>query len=95
MPLCFNEFNEKVGAPDDSRRMQHQIGLQNMSKRGALALIADIVAAVYDCRSSRLSSGFGCKNNSHSSKANEALALLPSLVISPRIDLMSIINLGG
>jgi hypothetical protein len=51
--------------------MQHQIGLQNMSKRGALALIADFVAAVYDCRSSRLSSGFGCTNNSHSSKANE------------------------
>jgi hypothetical protein len=39
--------------------------------RGALSLIAEIVAAVYDCRSSRLSSGFGCKNNSHSSKANE------------------------
>ena len=42
-----------------------------MSIRGALALVADIVAAVYDCRSSRLSSGFGCKNNSRSSKANE------------------------
>jgi hypothetical protein len=42
-----------------------------MSKRGALSLIADIVAAVYDCRSLGLSSGFGCKNNSHSSKANE------------------------
>jgi hypothetical protein len=32
---------------------------------------AEIVEAVYDCRSSRLSSGFGFKNNSHSSKANE------------------------
>jgi len=51
--------------------MQHQIGLQNMSTRGALSLIAEIVEAVYDCRSSRLSSGFGCTNNYHSSKANE------------------------
>ncbi|MCX6963998.1 MAG: hypothetical protein NTW41_01410 [Verrucomicrobia bacterium] len=32
---------------------------------------AEIVAAVYDCRSSRLPSGFGCTNNSHSGKANE------------------------
>jgi hypothetical protein len=37
----------------------------------ALALIAGIVAAVYDCRSSRLSSGFGCKNKLLSSEANE------------------------
>jgi hypothetical protein len=36
-----------------------------------LALIAGIVAAVYDCRSSRLSSGFGCKNKLLSSEANE------------------------
>jgi hypothetical protein len=42
-----------------------------MSKREALSLIADIVAVAYDCRSSRLSSGIGCTNNSHSSKANE------------------------
>jgi hypothetical protein len=42
-----------------------------MSKRGALSLIADIVATVYDCRSSGLSSDFGCINNSHSGKANE------------------------
>jgi hypothetical protein len=41
-----------------------------MSKRGTLSLITDIVAVVYDCRSSGLSSGFGCKNNSHSGKAN-------------------------
>jgi hypothetical protein len=32
---------------------------------------AEIVAAVYDCRSSRLSSGFGCKNKLLSSEANE------------------------
>jgi hypothetical protein len=31
---------------------------------------AEIVEAVYDYRSSRLSSGFGCTSNSHSSKAN-------------------------
>jgi hypothetical protein len=63
-----NDATQGSGAPDDSRRMQqgwlrnqdsqHQIGLQNMSKRGALSLIAGIVAAVYDCRSSRLSSGW-------------------------------------
>jgi hypothetical protein len=35
------------------------------------SLIADIVEAVYDYRSSGLYSGFGRKNNSHSSKANE------------------------
>jgi hypothetical protein len=51
--------------------MQHQIGLQNMSTRGALSLIAEIVEAVYYCRSSGLSSDFGCTNNSHSGKANE------------------------
>jgi hypothetical protein len=72
--------------------MQHQIGLQNMSKRGALSLIADIVAVVYDRRSSGLSSGFGCKNNTHSSKANGSLALLPRFVIPPRIDKKSRIN---
>ena len=60
--------------------------------RGSLSLIADIVAAVYDCRSSRLSSGFGCKNKPHSSKANEMLALLPSLAIDPQIDKISAIN---
>jgi hypothetical protein len=32
---------------------------------------AEIVEAVCDCRSSRLSSGFGCKNKSLSSEANE------------------------
>ena len=32
---------------------------------------AEIVEAVYDCRSSGLSSDFGCTNNSHSGKANE------------------------
>jgi hypothetical protein len=37
----------------------------------ALGPLTDIVATVYDCRSSRLSSGFGCINNSHSGKANE------------------------
>jgi len=37
----------------------------------ALGPFAEIVEAVYDCRSTGLSSGFGCKNNSHSSKANE------------------------
>jgi len=42
-----------------------------MSKPGALSLIAGIVAAVYDCRASRLSSGFGCKNKLLSSEANE------------------------
>jgi hypothetical protein len=56
-----------------------------MSMRGALALIADIVAAVCHRRSSDLSSGFGCKNNSHSGKGNGSLALLPSLVIPPQI----------
>ncbi|NDG71518.1 MAG: hypothetical protein EBY32_09485 [Proteobacteria bacterium] len=42
-----------------------------MSKRGALSLMADIVAAVYNCRSSGLSPAFGCKNNLYSSNANE------------------------
>jgi hypothetical protein len=32
---------------------------------------AEIVEAVYECRSSGLSSDFGCTNNSHSGKANE------------------------
>ena len=63
-----------------------------MSMRGALALIADIVAAVCDCRSSDLSSGFGCKNNSHSGKAKGSLALLPHLVIPHWIEQMSRIN---
>ena len=42
-----------------------------MLKREAISLIADIVAAVCHRRSSDLSSGFGCTNNSHSGKANE------------------------
>jgi hypothetical protein len=63
-----------------------------MLKRGALSLIADIVAAVCHRRSSDLSSGFGFKNNSHSGKANGSLALLPSLVIPPWIEQMSRIN---
>jgi hypothetical protein len=37
----------------------------------ARGLFAELVEAVYDCRSSGLSSDFGCTNNSHSGKANE------------------------
>jgi hypothetical protein len=37
----------------------------------ALGPFAEIVEAVYECRSSGLSSDFGCTNNSHSGKANE------------------------
>jgi hypothetical protein len=38
--------------------MPDPFDVANMLMRGALALIADIAAAVYDCRSSRLSSGW-------------------------------------
>ena len=58
----------------------------------ALTLIAGIVAAVYDCRSSRLSSGFGCKNKSLSSEANEDFTAVASRGIPPQIDQMSRIN---
>jgi hypothetical protein len=58
----------------------------------ALGPFAEIVEAVYDSRSSGLSSGFGCKNNSHSSNGNGSLPLLPSMVIPARIDQMSTIN---
>jgi hypothetical protein len=58
----------------------------------ALGLFAEIVEAVYDCRSSGLSSDFGCKNNTHSSKANGMLALLPSFVMQPQNAQMSTIN---
>ena len=90
-----------VGAPDDSRRLQQgwvkikiqpRIGLPNMSKRGTLSLIADTVAAVYACRSSRLSSCLACKYIPHSSKANGSLLLLPNLGIPPQIDQMSRFN---
>jgi hypothetical protein len=37
----------------------------------ALGPFADIVEVVYVCRSSGLSSDFGCTNNSYSGKANE------------------------
>jgi hypothetical protein len=56
---------------DDSKRLQQKWikikdsatdRLANISMRGALLPIADIVAVVYDCRPSGLSSGFGCKN---------------------------------
>jgi hypothetical protein len=50
---------------------------------------AEIVAAVYDCRSSGLSSGFGCRNNSHSGKANEDVGGPAELGIPPQIDKMS------
>ncbi len=50
---------------------------------------AEIAEAVYDCRSSRLSSGFGCKNNTHSSKANEDVGGPAELGIPPQIDKMS------
>jgi hypothetical protein len=53
---------------------------------------AEIVAAVYDCRSSRLSSGFGCTNNSHSGKANEDVGGPAELGIPPQIEKMSSIN---
>jgi hypothetical protein len=54
-----------------------------------ISLFAGIVAAVYDCRSSRLSSGFGCTNNSHSGKANEDVGGPAELGIPPQIDKMS------
>jgi hypothetical protein len=103
MQFCqiVNDAYGGVGAPDDSRRLQQEwvkitmqprIGLPNMSKRGAISLIADIVAAVYDCRSSGLSSCLGCKIIPHSSKANGPLLLLPNLGIPPQIDQMSTIN---
>jgi hypothetical protein len=51
---------------------------------------AEIVEAVYDCRSSGLSSGFGYTNNSHSGKANEDVGGPAELGIPPQIDKMSI-----
>ena len=54
------------------------VGKNSTSKLGyaceyvnARGPFAEIVEAVYDCRSARLSSGFGCTNNSHSSNANK------------------------
>ena len=50
--------------------MSQTTALRSMLMRGALSLIADIVAAVYDCRSLPFRQ-VGYKNNSHSSNANE------------------------
>jgi hypothetical protein len=87
-PFGFKTAAARVGKNQDSATDR----LAKYVKARALALIADIVAAVCHRRSSDLSSGFGCKNNSHSGKANGSLALLPSLVILPRIEQMSKIN---
>jgi len=65
--------------------MNNKMRAKYVNARGPFA---EIVEAVYDCRAGGLSSGFGCTNNSHSSKANGTLALLPSSVIPPRIEQM-------
>jgi hypothetical protein len=73
-------------------KIQHRSSDMLAKYVNARGPFAEIVEAVYDRRSSRLSSVFAAQTTPIPARPKRTLALLQSLVISPRIEQMSIIN---